>query len=98
MTTRTPIAPHTANVDAFQHRHIGPDADAQDEMLRAIGVPSLEALIDQTIPSGIRFAKGLDLPPAQTEAEYLRQLRTVAATTWAEYKKYIEKDPAITTR
>ncbi|MEW7972906.1 MAG: type VI secretion system ATPase TssH [Candidatus Thiodiazotropha endolucinida] len=25
-------------------------------------------------------------------------LRTVAATTWAEYKKYIEKDPALTRR
>ena len=29
-------------------------------MLRAIGVPSLDALIDQTIPSGIRFSKGLE--------------------------------------
>lgn len=26
------------------------------------------------------------------------QLRTVGATTWAEYKKYIEKDPALTRR
>src|SRR3954470_22294769 len=26
------------------------------------------------------------------------QLRTIAATTWAEYKKYIEKDPALTRR
>jgi len=26
------------------------------------------------------------------------RLRTVAATTWAEYKKYIEKDPALTRR
>lgn len=26
------------------------------------------------------------------------KLRTVAATTWAEYKKYIEKDPALTRR
>ena len=25
-------------------------------------------------------------------------LRTVAATTWAEYKKYFEKDPALTRR
>jgi glycine dehydrogenase len=48
-------------------------------MLRAIGVPSLDALIDQTIPSGIRFSKGLNLPPAETEAAYLRRLRTVAA-------------------
>src|SRR6202020_477280 len=25
-------------------------------------------------------------------------LRTIAATTWAEYKKYVEKDPALTRR
>jgi glycine dehydrogenase len=49
-------------------------------MLRAVGVPSLDALIDQTIPSGIRFTKGLNLPPAETEAAYLRRLRAVAAT------------------
>src|SRR5881392_1588333 len=48
-------------------------------MLRAIGVPSLDALIDQTIPSGIRFSKALNLPAAETEAAYLRRLRGVAA-------------------
>src|SRR5688572_10594145 len=79
MTTKTPLAPRTSNPDAFQHRHIGPDAETQAEMLRAIGVPTVDALIDQTIPSGIRFSKGLDLPPAETEAAYLRRLRSVAA-------------------
>ena len=34
------------------------------------------------------------LKPALARGE----LRTVAATTWAEYKKYIEKDPALTRR
>src|SRR5215831_7898091 len=48
-------------------------------MLRTIGVPSLDALIEQTIPDGIRFTKGLHLPPAETEAAYLRRLATVAA-------------------
>ncbi|HET7698307.1 MAG TPA: aminomethyl-transferring glycine dehydrogenase [Vicinamibacterales bacterium] len=79
MTTKTPAPPRAANPDAFQHRHIGPSAAAQDAMLRTIGVPSLDALIEQTIPSGIRFSKGLELPPAETEAEYLRRLRLVAA-------------------
>ncbi len=60
---------------AFQHRHIGPDAAERDQMLRAIGVPSLDALIDQTIPPGIRCRGGLDLPPADTEHGYLRRLR-----------------------
>jgi glycine dehydrogenase len=79
MTTKTPAAPRIANPDAFQHRHIGPGTAAQDEMLRAIGVPSVDALIEQTIPSGIRFSEGLDLPAAETEAAYLRRLRSVAA-------------------
>ena len=34
------------------------------------------------------------LKPALARGE----LRTIAATTWAEYKKYIEKDPALTRR
>ena len=48
-------------------------------MVRTIGAPSLDALIDQTVPRDIRFSKGLDLPPAETEAAYLRRLRGVAA-------------------
>jgi glycine cleavage system P protein (glycine dehydrogenase) len=72
-------APQPADPDAFQHRHIGPDRDEQDAMLRVIGVPTLDALIDQTIPSGIRFTKTLSLPPAESEAAYLRRLSTIAA-------------------
>ena len=37
---------------SFQTRHIGPDTHARDAMLRAIGVPTLDALIEQTIPPG----------------------------------------------
>ena len=62
--------------NSFQSRHIGPAADARDDMLRAIGVPSLDALIDQTIPPGIRADRPLDLPEAETEYGYLRRLRT----------------------
>jgi glycine dehydrogenase len=79
VSTKADLGPRTSGLDTFQQRHIGPDAAAQDEMLRAIGVPSLDALIEQTIPSGIRFAKPLTLPPAETEAQYLRRLRGVAA-------------------
>jgi glycine dehydrogenase len=48
-------------------------------MLEAIGVPSLEALIDQTVPPDIRLAAPLDLPEGDTEYEYLRRLRGIAA-------------------
>ena len=63
----------------FQSRHIGPDADARDEMLEAVGVRSLDELIDQTIPPGIRLREPLRLPPAESEHEYLTRLRTVAS-------------------
>jgi glycine dehydrogenase len=64
---------------SFQSRHIGPDEAARDEMLRAIGVSSLDVLIDQTIPPGIRAKTELDLPAAESEYEYLRRLREIAA-------------------
>jgi glycine dehydrogenase len=48
-------------------------------MLRAIGVPSLDALIDQTIPPGIRSKEPLGLPPGESEYDYLRRLREIAA-------------------
>jgi glycine dehydrogenase len=65
--------------DAFQSRHIGPDQRQQRDMLRAIGLPSLDALIDQTIPPGIRSRTPLDLPEGEPEHAYLRRLRSIAA-------------------
>jgi glycine dehydrogenase len=63
---------------SFQSRHIGPGPAERGAMLEAIGVPSLTALIDQTIPSGIRSGAALDLPEAETEHAYLRRLRSIA--------------------
>ena len=47
-------------------------------MLRAIGVASLDALIDQTIPPGIRLDAPLDLPEGDTEFAYLRGLKRIS--------------------
>jgi glycine dehydrogenase len=63
----------------FQRRHIGPTDTERDEMLRVIGVPSLDALIDQTIPADIRLEQPLEMPPAESEYAYLRRLRTIAS-------------------
>jgi glycine dehydrogenase len=68
---------HESN-DTFQSRHIGPDAIERDAMLKALGASSLDALIEQTIPAGIRLRQPLTLPPPESEAEYLRRLRQVA--------------------
>jgi glycine cleavage system P protein (glycine dehydrogenase) len=64
---------------SFESRHIGPDLRERGEMLRAIGVPSLDALIDQTVPPGIRANAPLDLPDGEAEHEYLRRLRGIAS-------------------
>src|SRR5687768_12788017 len=65
--------------DNFEQRHIGPDEKQRAEMLRIIGVRSLDALIDAALPSSIRLKKPLQLPPAESEHEYLDRLRLVAA-------------------
>ena len=48
-------------------------------MLQTIGVASIDDLIDQTIPAGIRLKAALDVPEPETEAAYLRRLASIAA-------------------
>ncbi len=69
----------TAFFDQFAKRHIGPDPEETSDMLAAIGLDSLDQLIDDTVPSAIRLQAPLDLPEAITEHEYLRLLRAIAA-------------------
>jgi glycine cleavage system P protein (glycine dehydrogenase) len=64
---------------SFQTRHIGPGPHDRDAMLRAVGVASIDELIDQTIPPDIRSKAPLDLPPGEGEYEYLRRLRTIGS-------------------
>jgi glycine dehydrogenase len=64
---------------SFQERHIGPTASERDAMLRAIGVSSVDELIDQTIPPGIRRRDTLDIPSDESEYAYLRRLATIGA-------------------
>ncbi len=47
-------------------------------MLQTIGVASIDDLIDQTIPAGIRLKMALDVPEPETEAGYLRRLANIA--------------------
>ena len=68
----------TAPADRFAERHIGPSADEAAKMLAALGLASVEDLLDETIPTGIRTTGGLDLPPALSEVEAIDRLRTIA--------------------
>lgn len=65
--------------DSFPRRHVGPSAEEVVEMLQTIGLPSLDSLIDQTVPDAIRMRKPLSLPPGRGEHETLAELRAIAA-------------------
>jgi glycine dehydrogenase len=64
--------------DSFARRHIGPSPDERDDMLRVIGVPSLDALIDEAIPAAIRLDAPLPLPAGESEYQYLYRLTHLA--------------------
>ncbi len=61
----------------FVERHVSPDPASIQEMLKAVGVDSIDQLIDQTIPKSIRLAKDLNLPPAKGEYEFLKDFKAV---------------------
>ena len=65
-------------IDKFVSRHIGPREEDIQEMLKVIGVESLDELIDQTIPANIRLADPLNLPNGLTEREYYRKIMKLA--------------------
>ena len=64
--------------DEFVRRHIGPDGDDQRQMLDALGVESLDALLDATVPAAIRMTGGLDLPESASVEAALAELRQLA--------------------
>jgi glycine dehydrogenase len=76
------------DAEAFQSRHIGPDAADATKMLEAIGAASIDALIDEAIPSRIRLASGLGLPAGVPEHEFLTELRRTASLN-LPFKSYI---------
>jgi glycine dehydrogenase len=65
--------------EKFVSRHIGPRNGDIRTMLETVGVPSLDALIEETIPSDIRLEKALNLPEALSEYEYFSKIRGIAA-------------------
>ncbi len=74
--------------EKFESRHIGPDGPQTEEMLKAINAASLGELIDQTIPAAIRLKKPLNLPPAQSEFDFLNTFKKLAAKNKI-YKSFI---------
>lgn len=74
--------------DQFINRHIGPNESELIEMLKTIGVDSLETLIDETIPDSIRMKGDMNLPEPLSEFDYLRELKNTASKNKL-YKNFI---------
>ncbi|MDX9848733.1 MAG: aminomethyl-transferring glycine dehydrogenase [Tenuifilaceae bacterium] len=67
------------STERFVNRHIGPRDSEVAEMLKAVGVKSVDELIEQTVPKGIHMDKPLNLPAPLTEQEYLGKIKSIAS-------------------
>lgn len=76
------------NTDSFALRHIGPRENDLPEMLKTIGVSSIDQLIYETVPDDILLKKALDLDTAMSEQEYLEHI-TELSTKNKLFKTYI---------
>ena len=65
--------------EQFLERHIGPRSEDIAEMLKVLGVSSIDELIGQTVPESIRLKEILDLPTPLTESEFLAKMKSVAS-------------------
>ena len=72
----------------FITRHIGPDEHQTKQMLKTIGEPDLDSLINKTVPAAIRMQHELDLPASMSEHHYLQHIKEVSIQNKV-YKNYI---------
>jgi glycine dehydrogenase len=63
----------------FTQRHIGPNEAEAAEMLKTIGVSSLDELIGKTVPASIRVEGPLRTGGPVSEHEYLTELKKTAS-------------------
>ena len=64
--------------DVFALRHIGIQEQQESQMLKTIGIDSLDQLINETIPADIRLKNPLDLEAAMSEHEYLAHIEALS--------------------
>jgi glycine dehydrogenase len=74
--------------DTFVHRHLGPTEADVREMLALLGLQSLEALSDATVPRDIQFGRPLEMPRHRGEQSVLRELHDLA-TENRMYRSYL---------
>ncbi|EAQ38646.1 glycine dehydrogenase [Dokdonia sp. MED134] len=66
------------NTDSFALRHIGPRRSDLPEMLKTVGVETMEQLIFETIPDNIRLDNPLSLDPAISEHEFAAHITALS--------------------
>lgn len=66
------------NTASFISRHIGPSAQQQQDMLQAIGVNSLDALIQQIVPADIQLSTPPAVGDATSEYQALAELKAIS--------------------
>ena len=64
--------------DAFIDRHIGPEDGQVAEMLEALGLESLEQLIEKTVPTSILSQRPMSVGDPMTENDALAKLKVIA--------------------
>ena len=64
--------------ESFERRHHGQSSTDLQEMLKTVGVGTLDELIEQTVPAAIRRAQPLNLPAPKSEFDFLNDLKKVA--------------------
>ena len=72
----------------FSKRHIGPSSSDLKDMLKVIGVKSIEDLLSQTIPDKIRLKSDLNIPEAISEMEFLKEIKKFSSLN-RNFKTYI---------
>ncbi len=75
--THIPLSELEQKAD-FVRRHIGPGKEDTAAMLKALGVPSLDALVERAVPDSILETDDLPLEGTRTEDEALAYLRGLA--------------------
>ncbi|MEO0896966.1 MAG: aminomethyl-transferring glycine dehydrogenase [Bacteroidota bacterium] len=77
-----------ASFDSFEKRHLGPATTDLQHMLDTIGVNSMEELINQTVPAGIRLHEELSEKAPLSEHAYLKSVKKIAQRNKV-FKSYI---------
>ncbi len=64
--------------DSFVLRHVGPRENEVNELIKTIGVSSVDELIEKTIPADIRLKNDLNLPKELSEFEYMSHIHELS--------------------